>query len=91
MRRAIALFVDDKPHLLANSRWLYESWAHIKSDDTDLVFMGPKRALEKLPDMKATHRNPWTDIPTYIVGTRTNSFLNSNALRALTIGSTNVT
>ena len=50
MRRAIALFVEDKPHLLANSHWLYESWTHIDSDDTDLVFMGPETALEKLPD-----------------------------------------
>lgn len=50
MRRAVVLFVEDKDFLLANSRWLYESWRHIQSDDTDLVFMGTKSALEKLPD-----------------------------------------
>ena len=35
---------------MANSHWLYKSWRHIQSPDTDLVFMGPKPALEKLPD-----------------------------------------
>lgn len=49
MRRAIALFVEDKPHLLLYSRWLHQSWRHIEASDTDLVFMGPKAALEKLP------------------------------------------
>jgi len=45
MRRAIALFVEDKPNLIADSRWLYESWRHIESEDTDLVFMGPRTPL----------------------------------------------
>ena len=51
MRRAIALFVEDKPHLIANSRWLYESWKYIESEDTDLVFMGPELALECNPEV----------------------------------------
>jgi len=67
MRRAIALFVEDKPLLLANSHWLYESWSHIQSDDTDLVFMGPKAALEKLPeDVVKIVQQPVTDDPGWL-------------------------
>jgi hypothetical protein len=52
VHRAVVLFVEDKPQLIENSFWLYESWKYIADYDTstDLVFMGPRSALEKLPD-----------------------------------------
>jgi len=67
MRRAIALFVEDKPHLLIHSRWLHQSWSHIGCEDTDLVFMGTRSALEKLPpDVIRIEQRPVTDDPGWL-------------------------
>ncbi|MBI1292901.1 hypothetical protein GC173_16935 [bacterium] len=50
MRRAVALFVEDRDNLILQSHCLHQSWRHIGAKDTDLVFMGPRTALERLPD-----------------------------------------
>ena len=49
-RRAIVCFVDDKPHLVQQARALRHSWLHARSPDTDLVVMGPPKALARFPD-----------------------------------------
>ena len=49
-RRAIVCFVDDKPDLIQQALALRHSWLHVRSPDTDLVVMGPARALARLPD-----------------------------------------
>lgn len=50
MRRAIVLYVEDKINLLIQTWGLYSSWKYIQSNDTDLIFFGPKQALRKLPN-----------------------------------------
>ena len=49
-RRAIVCFVPDKPHLIQQALGLRQSWLYAQSPDTDLVMMGPARALARLPD-----------------------------------------
>ena len=49
-RRAIVCFVDDKPHLVQQALALRHSWLHVGSSDTDLVVMGPAKALARFPD-----------------------------------------
>jgi hypothetical protein len=66
-RRAVALFVEDKPSLLLHSHWMHQSWRHIGAEDTDLVFMGPKEALEKLPaDVVKIEQRPITEDGTWM-------------------------
>ena len=67
MRRALAMFVEDAPHLIANSQWLYESWKYIRCDDTELVFMGTEEALRRLPgDVVKIVQRPAADDPDWL-------------------------
>lgn len=50
MRRSLIIFVEDKENLLIQAWGLYYSWKHINSTDTDLLFIGPNKALNKLPN-----------------------------------------
>ncbi|MDQ6598592.1 hypothetical protein E2K98_14130 [Bacillus salipaludis] len=50
MKRALVVYVEDKPSLLMQFGWLYTSLKYIEADDTDLVVFGTKNALKKIPD-----------------------------------------
>ncbi|MFC4323474.1 DUF7164 domain-containing protein [Litchfieldia salsa] len=50
MRRAVVVFIEDKPNLLLQCSCLYTSLKYIDPKDTDLVVYGTKDALQKLPD-----------------------------------------
>lgn len=49
-RRAIACFVGDRPDLVQQALALRQSWLHARTEDTDLVMMGPARVLARMPD-----------------------------------------
>ena len=49
-RRAIVCFVEDNAHLVQQTLALRHSWLHVQSPDTDLVVMGPRDVLARLPD-----------------------------------------
>ena len=67
MRRAVALFVEDRGNLILQSHCLYQSWRHIGAEDTDLVFMGPRAALDRLPDdVVKIVQSPTTDNPQWL-------------------------
>ena len=67
MRRALVTFVEDHPHLIANSSWLYESWKHVGCQKTDLVFIGTEAALSKLPeDVVKIGQRPAADDPEWL-------------------------
>lgn len=67
MRRALVMFVEDRPYLIANSKWLYQSWKHVACADTDLVFMGTPDALRELPsDVIRIEQEPVADQPDWL-------------------------
>jgi Glycosyl transferase family 2 len=49
-RRAIVCFVEDQGPLIQQLLALRLSWLNTNSPDTDLVVMGPKKVLARLPD-----------------------------------------
>jgi hypothetical protein len=49
-RRAIVVFVEDKPHLIQQVMALRLSWLWSQSPDTDLVVFGSEEALARFPD-----------------------------------------
>ncbi|HYK73194.1 MAG TPA: hypothetical protein VEV44_08750 [Pseudoneobacillus sp.] len=50
MKRAVVVFLENKPILLLQFGWLYTSLQHIQPNDTDIVVFGTKEALENIPD-----------------------------------------
>ncbi len=50
MKRGITLYVEDKRNLMLQFGCLYTSFKHIQSNDTDLIVLGTKNALAKIPD-----------------------------------------
>lgn len=80
MRRALALFLEENPLLIANAHWLYASWKHVASKDTDLVFMGTEAALRKIPrDVVKIIQQPLADDPTWLDYRYVNSLACLNA------------
>jgi hypothetical protein len=49
-KRAITCFIEDHKHLIQQALALRQSWLYVNSPDTDLVVMGPAKALSYLPD-----------------------------------------
>lgn len=50
MKRAVAVFLENKNHLIVQFFGLYASWKFIESTDTDLVVFGPADVLKFIPD-----------------------------------------
>jgi hypothetical protein len=50
MKRALVIYLEDKPSLMIQFGLLYTSFKYIESKDTDLVVFGTKKALAKAPD-----------------------------------------
>jgi len=48
--RAIVCFVENNDHLLQQVLALRQSWLYVQSPDTDMVVMGPKSVLARIPD-----------------------------------------
>ena len=68
MKRAIAIFLENKENLINDFWGLYFSLKYIKSNDTDLVVFGPKDVLEKIPNdcvkvecNPISYEFPWTN------------------------------
>ncbi|MBW9234312.1 hypothetical protein JQK62_18990, partial [Leptospira santarosai] len=49
MKRALVVYLEDKPGLMIQFGLLYTSFKYIQSKDTDLVVFGTKKALAKVP------------------------------------------
>jgi hypothetical protein len=50
MKRALVIYLEDKPSLMLQFGWLYTSLNYIQAKDTDLVVFGTKEALNKVPE-----------------------------------------
>jgi hypothetical protein len=50
MKRALVIYLEDKPSLMLQFGWLYTSLKYIQAKDTDLVVFGTKEALNKVPE-----------------------------------------
>jgi hypothetical protein len=50
MKRALVVFLEDKPHLMLQFGCLYTSFKYIETNDTDMVVFGTSQALKKVPD-----------------------------------------
>jgi hypothetical protein len=50
MKRALVVYLEDKPSLLMQFGWLYTSLKYIEAKDTDLVVFGTESALMKVPE-----------------------------------------
>jgi hypothetical protein len=48
--RAVVCFVEDNEHLIQQTLALRHSWLYAQCADTDLVAMGPRSALLRIPD-----------------------------------------
>jgi hypothetical protein len=65
-RRAIVCFVEDRPYLIQQVLALRLSLLYSQSPDTDLVVMGPKEALDRLPnDLVKIVQQPATSDPVW--------------------------
>ncbi|MFD2443231.1 hypothetical protein ACFSO7_04450 [Bacillus sp. CGMCC 1.16607] len=49
MKRALVVYLEDKPNLMMQFGWLYTSLKYIQSTDTDIVVFGTSKALKKVP------------------------------------------
>jgi len=68
VKRAIAVYLENKENLIGQFWGLYASLKYINSNDTDMVVFGPLDVLEKIPDdcikiecNPISHEYPWSD------------------------------